>query len=77
MCPARKPPPDPDLERPSPRELELLELLAEGLNMPQAAERMGLTLNTVKTVNERLRWRLNARSEPHAVAIALRKGYMK
>jgi DNA-binding NarL/FixJ family response regulator len=43
--------------------------LVTGLTMPQAAEKLGLSLETVKSHNSRLMRRLGARNRPHAVAL--------
>lgn len=59
------------------REIEVLQLKADGLMAVQIAERLGISRNTVRTHMEHVRIRLGAFSTPHAVAIALREGWIK
>ena len=56
----------------SPRETEVLELLAEGLANKQIARRLGLTEATVKGYLSQLFEKLGAADRAHAVALALR-----
>lgn len=57
----------------SPRELEVLRLVAEGYSNTMIANRLHLTDNTVKTHVENLLGRLNARNRAEAVAAASRQ----
>lgn len=54
---------------PSPRELEVLRLLADGLDSPQIAAKLTLSPHTVKTHIARLLDRLGADSRAQAVAL--------
>jgi DNA-binding CsgD family transcriptional regulator len=57
----------------SPREQEVLELVAEGFSNGMIASRLHLSENTVKTYVENLLSRLNARNRAEAVAAASRQ----
>lgn len=57
----------------SPREQEVLELVAEGYSNTMIATRLHLSENTVKTYVENLLSRLNARNRAEAVAAASRQ----
>ncbi len=57
----------------SPREQEVLELVAEGYSNSMIATRLHLSENTVKTYVENLLSRLNARNRAEAVAAASRQ----
>lgn len=61
---------------PSPRELEILVLVADGLTGPEIAERLGTSRGTVHTQQEAIRRRLGARSMAHALALAYVRGYI-
>jgi DNA-binding NarL/FixJ family response regulator len=58
----------------SPREREVLDLLARGLNGEEVAERLVLSPETVRTHVRNAMEKLGASTRVHAVAIALRKG---
>jgi DNA-binding NarL/FixJ family response regulator len=61
-------------ERPlTPRELEVLTLLAEGLNQLQIADQLAITSKTVATHIERILGKLGVRSRAQAVALAYRE----
>ncbi len=51
----------------TPRELEVLALMAEGLSTREIAERAGVTENTVKTHSSRVFMKLGARRRTQAV----------
>jgi DNA-binding NarL/FixJ family response regulator len=55
------------------RELEVLQLVADGLGNRQIARALFVSEETVKTHVRRLLRKLKATSRAHAVAIALRK----
>lgn len=57
----------------SERERETLRLLAEGLHTEQVANRVGLSVETVKADTRRAIAKLEADGRVHAVAIALRR----
>jgi DNA-binding NarL/FixJ family response regulator len=58
----------------TPRELEVLELIAPGLANKQIALRLGLTLNTVRNHVQNILYKLQAHSKLEAVATAVREG---
>jgi DNA-binding CsgD family transcriptional regulator len=61
----------------TPRELEVLELVADGLSTREIARRLWVTEETVKTHVRRLHDRLGAKTRAHAVAIAFRSGILR
>jgi LuxR family maltose regulon positive regulatory protein len=60
----------------SERELEILELLAEGLTNQEIASRLFLALNTVKTHSRNIYGKLNVHSRTQAVARAQALGLL-
>lgn len=58
----------------TPRELEILQLIAAGLSNREIAERLNVSENTVKTHSTRLFSKLNARRRTQAVQIAKEAG---
>lgn len=58
----------------SERQVEMLSLMADGLNAAETAVEMGIAVDTVRFMTKRVRSRLKARSTLHAVAIVLRRG---
>ena len=54
----------------TPRELEILAAIAEGLSTREIAEKLFVSENTVKTHSSRLFEKLNAKRRTHAVQIA-------
>ena len=58
----------------TPRELEILALIAEGLSTREIAERIYVSENTVKTHSANLFTKLNARRRTQAVQIAKEAG---
>jgi PAS domain S-box-containing protein len=60
-------------ELPTPRELDILQLMADGLDNEAIARTLFLARDTVKANVGRLLRKLEARSRTHAVAIALRR----
>lgn len=58
----------------TPRELEILQLIAAGLSNREIAERLYVSENTVKTHSTRLFSKLNARRRTQAVQIAKEAG---
>ncbi len=63
--------PDPGLQ---PREIDVLRLVAEGLETTEIARRLCYSERTVKNVLYMLRRRLGLNNRPHTVAYALRAG---
>jgi DNA-binding NarL/FixJ family response regulator len=61
------------LEKLTPREREVLDLLAEGLSGEQIARRLYLSPETVRTHVRNAMEKLDARTRTHAVAIAVRE----
>jgi len=70
-----EPPPIVDVHL-SPREQEILELIAEGLTDVQIAKRVMLSEFTVKTHVKRLLTKLGARNRAHAVALGAHRGLL-
>ncbi|MEF9908113.1 helix-turn-helix domain-containing protein [Streptomyces sp. P9-A2] len=60
----------------TPREVEVLQLVAEGLDTGQTALELGHTERTVKNVLQNPTSRLHLRNRTHAVAYAVRAGYI-
>jgi DNA-binding NarL/FixJ family response regulator len=58
----------------SPREREIMDLLAQGLTGEQVAARLVLSSETVKTHIRNAMGKLEANTRVHAIAIALREG---
>ncbi|WP_211269336.1 helix-turn-helix transcriptional regulator [Saccharothrix syringae] len=58
----------------TPREADVLRLMADGLDTAEIASRLCYSERTIKNVFYGLTTRLNLRNRPHAVAYALRKG---
>jgi DNA-binding NarL/FixJ family response regulator len=67
-APARRRP----LQELSTRELEILELVADGLGNRQIAGQLHVSEETVKTHLRRLMRKLGATSRAHAVAVGIR-----
>ena len=67
---------DPDARTLSPRELEVLALVGEGLTSKAIGERLFVTEETVKSHVANVLTNLGARNRAHAVAIALRSGLL-
>lgn len=58
------------------REREVLDLLAQGLTGEQVAERLVLSAETIKTHVRNAMSKLEAHTRVHAIAIALREGFI-
>ena len=63
-------------ERLSARELEILELMSEGLSNRQIANRLWVSVETVKSHLSAVYAKLGAGSRAHAVAIGFRHGLL-
>jgi DNA-binding CsgD family transcriptional regulator len=61
----------------TPRELEVLQLAAQGLSAPKSAERLIISTATVKTHLENIYAKLEVNDKPSAVAAGLRLGLIK
>lgn len=71
--PAAVAPSDPELESLTPREKEILDLLAEGFLYKEIADKLGVSYSTVQTHVERIYRKLQVHSRSQAVARANRK----
>jgi DNA-binding NarL/FixJ family response regulator len=60
----------------TPREIDVLRLLADGLNTRQIADKLSYSERTIKGVLSGLTTRMQLRNRVHAVAYALREGYI-
>lgn len=60
----------------SPRELEVLRLIADGLVNKEIAQKLGISLSTVKTHIEELLQKLSASDRTQAAIKAVRRGLM-
>jgi len=56
------------------RELEVLSITAMGLNTAEAADYLGISINTLRTHLKNILAKLNARSKLEAVLVAIREG---
>ncbi len=56
------------------REIEILELMADGFENSQISRQLFISTETVKSHVRRLLQKLRARSRTHAVALAMRRG---
>ena len=78
QSPVMVPPPHEDadsiLSRLSPRELQVMKLLAEGMNTKETAHRLGLSPKTVETHRSHLFSKLECRSVVALTHIAIREG---
>ncbi len=59
------------------RQREILQLYADGNSTSEAATRLGVTLETVRTHTKAILARLSARDRAHAVAIGLRSALIE
>lgn len=59
------------------RQVEIVQLRADGLTQTQAAARLGLHVTTCDDHLYNARLRLDARTPAHAVALALREGIIR
>ncbi len=60
--------------QPSPRDLEIVQLIGDGLSNKQIAEKLDLTAGTVRIYVSQILGRLGAANRAEAVTIALRRG---
>jgi DNA-binding NarL/FixJ family response regulator len=60
----------------APREVDVLRLVADGLDTHQIAEKLAYSERTIKNVLYGVMSRLQLRNRAHAVAYALREGYI-
>jgi two-component system, NarL family, response regulator len=59
------------------REIEVLQLSADGLTMPQIGEALHLSPETIKAYRKRTIAKLEALNGTHAAIIALRRGLIR
>jgi DNA-binding CsgD family transcriptional regulator len=66
------------LEQPSltPRELEILELVANGFSAKEVANALGIAPRTVERHTENVRMKMRARNRPHMVTLAISMGIL-
>lgn len=69
--------PSSELDRLTPREREVLELLADGLSNRSIAEKLGISAHTVKFHVDALLDKLSARSRTQVVVKAVREGLLE
>ncbi|GAA2603314.1 helix-turn-helix transcriptional regulator [Streptomyces tubercidicus] len=60
----------------TPREVDVMRLVAEGFGTVDIAVKLSYSERTIKDIMYKLTTRLNLRNRAHAVAYALRKGYI-
>ncbi|GHF15983.1 helix-turn-helix transcriptional regulator [Streptomyces spiralis] len=58
------------------REVDVLRLVAEGLDTSEIADKLSYSERTIKNVVQGLTTRLHLRNRAHAVAYAIREGYL-
>ncbi len=63
-------------QKPSTRELQVLQLIADGLNTNEIAQSLGLSVNTVETFRKRLIRKFTAKNAIDLVVKAFDKGYL-
>jgi DNA-binding NarL/FixJ family response regulator len=63
--------------KPSARELELLSLMADGLTDTEIAEKLSISVKTMRSRMHALRMKMQARTRTHLVAIAFRRGLLE
>lgn len=61
----------------TPRERQVLQLLASGVSRPTMGRRLGISTQTVKNHLTVIYAKLGAWCAPHAVAIGLRRGLIE
>ena len=54
----------------SPRERQVLILTAEGLSLPEIAERLGVSFHTAKSHSDQVRRRLGVKKRRHLITLA-------
>jgi DNA-binding NarL/FixJ family response regulator len=67
----------PYAELPTDRQLEILELIANGVRTVRIAETLNISVDTVNTHLRHTFERLEASNRTNAVAICIRRGWLK
>lgn len=62
---------------PTPRQLEVLQAMADGHTAEEIGRLLYIERETVKAHTRKLRFQLNARNAPHLVAIGFRRGLIE
>jgi DNA-binding NarL/FixJ family response regulator len=65
-----------NIRKPTPRQLEILELAAHGYGTKQIADKLGIVEGTVKNITSNLFLRINAVSKIQAYKICLERGWL-
>ena len=66
----------PNSSKPTARQLEVLQLLANGLRRAEVGKELNIGIPTVSTHLKKANKKLDANNRTHAVAIVLRKGWI-
>lgn len=60
----------------TPRQMQVLELTAQGLTAEQIADRLSIRYHTVREHIAEIRLRLGVKSKHHAVAVGFQRGWL-
>ena len=61
---------------PTPRQIEVVQSIANGLSMRETADALGIAVDTARTHVEDYRRRVRAVSVGHGIAIGFREGWL-
>lgn len=64
-------------DRITPRQIEILQFVADGHCRKQAREILGVSPHTIKVHLNRIYERLGVREDAHAVAVGFRNGWLR
>lgn len=64
-------------QRLTPRERDVLDLISSGYTTREVSARLGISPKTVESHKQRLFTKLGVSSQAHAVAVAVREGYLQ
>lgn len=70
---ADQPAPSPLL---TPREVDVLRLVAAGLTTREVSDELGISSKTIENHKQRAFWKLGVQNQAHAVAVAMRSGLL-
>lgn len=73
----RVPPPTPVSTRLTPREEQVLRLLAEGYSYEQSGLHLGISMGSVRTYVGRLYRKLGVHTKSEATCVAMRRGVLR